>query len=216
VDYLRTRRLVIKCVRGNRLLPWIEQTTDVPSVLAIRHPCAVVSSQIRFGGGWGTDFQRRIESGDFRTILDRGQWPHVPPEVLDDLGLTGLPPRIDTVEKFLAFEWALDLLIPQQHPSPQRHHAVYEQFVDDGPAEVDRLFDHLDRPAPDAAYQHLHVPSVTTQSKSNVARGDDPLTTWRRHLTPQQVVDVLQVVRDAGVEWYDKALRPQVDPSLNV
>lgn len=41
------KRLVVKFVRGNLLLEWFtKNVTVLPSVLVIRHPCAIIASQI--------------------------------------------------------------------------------------------------------------------------------------------------------------------------
>ena len=41
--------MIIKFVRANRLLPWLCRTFEVRSpVLLVRHPCAVISSQLKF------------------------------------------------------------------------------------------------------------------------------------------------------------------------
>ena len=46
----RAERLLFKFVRANRLLPWLCRAFSVPTpVLLVRHPCAVVASQMRFG-----------------------------------------------------------------------------------------------------------------------------------------------------------------------
>lgn len=47
MQLLLSKRLVIKSVRANRLLPWIDQHYQLRGiVLIIRHPCAVVASQM--------------------------------------------------------------------------------------------------------------------------------------------------------------------------
>ncbi len=63
LERILSDKLVIKFVRGNRLLPWISASfPDVKKILLIRHPCAVINSQMRTGftgynpcEAWGKD-----------------------------------------------------------------------------------------------------------------------------------------------------------------
>lgn len=215
---LQARRFLIKCVRGNRLLPWIEQNFDVHSILLLRHPCAVVASQLKFQGGWDNDLRRRFEAGAIhdrlRQGLHEGTYPYLPVDLLRTLDerVGGLVGRLQTFEHFLAFKWVGDTLIPLRHPSRRRYILTYEQFVQDGENQLRKLFSHIGETAvPDDAFDRLHVPSATTQPHSNVAKGKDPLTTWRRHLTSDQIDDILHFVHDAGIDFYDDELTPHAD-----
>jgi len=212
-DLLKGGRFFVKAVRANRLLPWVESHSSLSTVLLIRHPCAVVASQLKFEGGWEDELRKQVESGEVAEKMLNGQHPYLPTDLLKKLDerLGGLDSRIQTLHQFLAFKWIGDVLIPLQHPSKNRHVATYEQFVVDGHNEIDRLFAHVDETASEAVYQRLDVPSATTQSYSNVSSGEDPLTTWRRTLSEKHVDQILSMVHDAGISFYDDGLMPDID-----
>ena len=42
---------VIKMIRANLMLPWIASHYEVPILLVVRHPCAVIASRLKIGGG---------------------------------------------------------------------------------------------------------------------------------------------------------------------
>lgn len=73
------REPLIKCIRANLMLPWIVRHLDSRVVLIVRHPGAVVESELR--SGWKanyvleryrTDEQlQEITSGRYRSLLDR-------------------------------------------------------------------------------------------------------------------------------------------------
>lgn len=47
---LKKCKLIVKCVRANRMLAWITNQFPIQgAILLIRHPCAVVSSQVAMG-----------------------------------------------------------------------------------------------------------------------------------------------------------------------
>jgi len=50
-DLVRVRAYVAKFVTANMLLPWMVETFGVQAVFMIRHPCAVVASQMAYGNG---------------------------------------------------------------------------------------------------------------------------------------------------------------------
>ena len=42
---------VIKMIRANLMLSWIASHYEVPILLVVRHPCAVIASRLKIGGG---------------------------------------------------------------------------------------------------------------------------------------------------------------------
>ena len=78
VDGFR-REPLIKCIRANLMLPWIARRLDSRIVLIVRHPGAVVESELR--SGWNASFAlERFRADDrlheitgdrYRSLLDR-------------------------------------------------------------------------------------------------------------------------------------------------
>lgn len=75
-EIMRCKYHIIKFTRANRLLRWMAEKFPIkPPILIIRHPCAVVSSQILHGGWknyklkWGYDSR-------FRSIIGALLLPH--------------------------------------------------------------------------------------------------------------------------------------------
>lgn len=185
---------LVKFVNANMMLPWITDTFPVSAVLLIRHPCAVVASQI-----------------------EQGAWDHVtkenmtvPEELFDDYPhLATVFDKIETHEEVLAFEWALQTCVPLRAAPPQPWCLVtYEDLVVDGPSTVAAIFDYLDRPVPDAAAEQLHVPSATSSDHLEEKDGTDRLNTWRERLSPEQADQILTVAHEVGISCYNETLRP--------
>ena len=191
------RGYTVKFVNANMMLGWMLRRFPVRAVLMVRHPCAVVASQLAHGGWKGlTKDVLTIPAG----LLD--DYPHLR-DVFED---------IERPEEVLAFEWSVATLVPLRHPAPHPWLlTTYEWLVEDGHNEVDRLFGHLGEPVPAAAYDHLRKASATVSDESNLAVGRDVLTGWRHRLSPSQVDNVVRVAHDAGVTVYDRAARPHLD-----
>jgi hypothetical protein len=159
---------IVKFVRANRLLFWLANRfpTRVP-ILIIRHPCAVVSSQ-----------------------MHRPAWK-------------------DRSHIELAEIWCQDYLAPLSSPLPHPWLLVsYERLLRNSRQEMKRIFAVLNLEMPAAVLQRLHKPSTTTRSDSPVMLGKDPVRHWQRHLTSQQVADILQVADDYGITFYNRDPMP--------
>jgi hypothetical protein len=199
-DLLAPSGLVVKFVNANMLLHRIAATFGVQVVLQIRHPCAVVASQLHHGG-WdevtkdNPDLPRELEP----IFADYPHWSRI-------------WSKIETQEEVLAFLWAISTAIPLQHFDASSWHLLpYEHLVAEGRTAIDTLFSFLGESTPSAAYEHLNTPSMTASEDSSVVKRESPLKTWHRRLTDEQVDRILQVVDRIGVDVYDRSLMPNAD-----
>jgi hypothetical protein len=194
---LTVRAYVAKFVTANMLLPWLVDTSGVRAVYMIRHPCAVVASQLRHGA-WD-----EVEKSFCRHPSLFTAYPHLG-EVFDD---------IEHHEEVLAFNWAVQNFVPLSVSPPRPWvTTTYETLVEEGMDEATRIFEALGEEVPDKASSTFSEPSVTTNSESNVAQNKNPLVGWRNELQPQQIDRIFSVAQRAGISFYTEALRPAVPP----
>jgi hypothetical protein len=190
---LRLRSYVVKFVTANMMLPWLCETFDLRAVFMVRHPCAVVSSQLVHGAWDGV-------SKSFchhEALFD--DYPHLGP-IYDGLA---------SLEETLAFNWAIQNVVPLAAPPPQPWlTTTYERLAEDGPREMARVLHGLGETPTDATQALLHTPSATTVARSNVKRGGSLLTGWRDRLTSRQVDRILRVTHAVGIVGYTDDLRP--------
>jgi hypothetical protein len=103
----------------------------------------------------------------------------------------------------------METFAPLSLPKPWPFHLVsFERLVRDGEAELARLFGRWDLEMPDAARRKLRVPSQTTKRSSSVAGNADPLSAWRRSLSPEQIAKILRVVNAFGLAAYSEEPEP--------
>jgi len=194
----RARILMFKCTNANLMLHHLDDIVPSEVVVLLRHPCAVVSSQ-----------------------LAHGKWRDVTkdnPDVVEDVGrVIQDHPRwrstwaaCTTQEEVLAFIWGMRTALPLTRSKRSRWCVItYEGLVEQPDVEVDRLFEDLDHSPPKEIWNRIATPSTMTQSESNVATGKNPLETWTRRLSQGQVEQILDVVHDMGIHAYTEKLRPQ-------
>ena len=190
---------LIKFCRANRLLMWMIRRFEIKnSILLIRHPCAVVASQL-FHRGWNHVLEDKtaehpIVSSDY---LQQHGWIH------------SIVKEARTPEEKLAVTWCLDYYIPLAQLRPHPWLLVsYERLVTDGHIEMQRIFDMIGCDPPDNLTRHLARPSKTTMQDSNVYQHTNPLATWKRRLSKDQQERILTIVSEFGLDFYTDSLEP--------
>jgi hypothetical protein len=183
--------MIIKFVRSNRLLPWICRTFKVRSpILLIRHPCAVIASQLK--------------SSDWRTA---GR-PDVTPYLADCPFFQSVLSKTEGVEENLAAGWALDQLpaLMQQPPHPWTI-ITYEELVLRPKSALTRIFNAWELDVDmDAAVARLRKPSSVVY-KSGISGIDG----WKKQLNDKQVSRILSTIRNFGLGFYTHNVEPDYD-----
>lgn len=133
---LLRRGFIVKFVEANMLLGWLTQNFNLRTVALIRHPCATIASQLRFG------FQGRRFSLPATLLRD---YPH----------LESIYAELYHPEEVLAFYWAIKYYVPFQQSATGQSSwllTTYERLVRNGEQEIERIFDYLGEPVPLSAY----------------------------------------------------------------
>lgn len=180
----RSTTMIVKFVRANRILPWICRTFDVPPpIFLVRHPCAVVASQMNCA--WmGTER------------------PSAPPFLDDYPVFRSALSRTAGVEENLAARWALDQLPVLLHKGPRPWLVVtYEDLVLHPTPTLARIFKMWGMDVDiDKAMRGLEKPSRV------VGRlGVSGTNGWQEQLTQEQISRILGVVNAFGLTFYGEA-----------
>jgi hypothetical protein len=192
-EILRSERWIVKSVRANRLLRWMTEKFPIRTpILLIRHPCAVVSSQMRHPS-W---HPRTALSVDSRFLAD---YP----------GVSDIAADITTWEEVLAANWCMDYFAPLSTPKPHPWiFVIYERLVRQGEEEIQRIFNALELEIPKSALKGLKVPSKSVREDSFILIGEDPLAAWTKRLSKEQVKRILHLVSAFGLDFYGEGLEP--------
>jgi len=185
------RRWIVKFVDANLMLGWLATRFPIRApVLVLRHPCAVVGSQLR--RGWQLDHAPRLAAFFERFPQFR--------EYVESLK--------DPLE-WSAAHWCMHTYAPLALPQPWPFLlTTYEQATRDPGVEFSRLLTSWNLPMPADLIERTQRPSGTTDLGSGLRQGDDSGAGWRRSLTPEQIKKVLLVVREFGLDFYDENAQP--------
>jgi hypothetical protein len=182
VEHIFPKKRVIKEVRANLLLEWLDRKFEpVPKVLIIRHPCAVVLSRMKLG--WWTD-------QDIAPFLSQPKL--IEDHLADKIGL--IQSAKTDVEKH-AIIWCICNRVPLHSNSYHNMMVIfYEDLCLQPEIEIPRLFQFIQVEHKPTIFQTLFNPSTTTRRSSAIMTGRDRVTGWRSELSSEQIKTILRMV----------------------
>lgn len=154
------RRRIVKDVRANLMLGWLcENFPEMPMVLILRHPCAVVESQMALG--WRDILDETLEQRDL--VKD-----HLEPLLDEALAVR------DPFDRRV-FLWCVENYVPLRQLAPNRIHVVfYENLLTDPATEQRRLFGRLG-----LDFDEATVPGTKPPSPVSRKGGSRSVDGWR-------------------------------------
>jgi hypothetical protein len=181
---LAAKRMVIKFVRANRILPWLCQNFALhPPVLLLRHPCAVVASQLNYDYAWNN--------------IER---PEVPEYIQDYPKFVEIIENANSELEYLTIMWVLDQLPVLLSSAPNPWLIVtYEELILRPEETINLIADkwqvNIDM---EKALLKLKKPSMVVSTS-----GISGINGWQRKLTKEQISTILSIVHAFGLFFYD-------------
>jgi len=200
IDHLRPKGRVVKAVRANLLLGWLRRNfPEVPQVLIVRHPCAVVSSWLQLG--WTAE-------RDIEAFLEQ---PNLVGDVFGDK--IAIVQQLRTEEERIAFVWCLNHLVPILQSNDEKPQSVfYELLITQPEIELPKLFHYIGWRSHGRVYDNLHVPSFTSKKTGEMTDGHEKLHQWQYRLSSGQVDRILSIVDAFGLAYlYGDSYSPSVE-----
>lgn len=187
------RRWIVKFVDANLMLGWLGTRFPIrPPVLVLRHPCAVVGSQLR--RGWKLDHTPRLAAFFAR-------YPQFAQYVA----------ALEHPVEWSAAHWCIHTFVPLKLPKPWPFLLTsYEQATTNPETEFARLFAAWKLPMPPDLIERTRRPSGTTDLGSRLRHGGNAESGWRNTLTVEEIDRVLAVVRQFGLDFYSAKSQPDV------
>ena len=196
LSLLRNQRLLIKFVRGNGVVRYLRRRFAIPTPLVIlRHPCAVVASQLRMG-----------------------QWedhPHIDPELIKRKPeLTDIIDHKAPLAERLAMTWVGDVLAAKENATDV-HIVYYEDLVLKGAEALRPAFESWGwEEVPASLHEIMGQPSSTTHEWANFDSMEGKLGRWRNELDTETIDRILNVTHCMGLYDYTNNLLPRDDKYL--
>ena len=180
---------IIKEVRINLALKWMHDNfPEVPLLLLLRHPCAVVASRMELNWATDTDIQPFLSQPDLVT-------DHLAPFM--DLIQTA-----KTDEEKHAIIWSISNLVPLKQFDPNEIKIVYyENLCTQPEIELPAIFAAIGQTYINMKNNIVNRPSQTTRVTSAVVDGTDRISSWRKKLSAAQTESILRIVDAFGLGY---------------
>lgn len=194
---LKTTMWVIKCIRANRLLPWLVENFNFTykPVLIIRHPCEVVYSQMKHPS--------------FRPIE---YIPHYDVELVEKHfpKFRSLLKNIHTEEEIRALRWGLDNFIPFHYWQPEKWLTLsYEELVLDSYTVLKRVYSEWGLEPPLDSFSQVKKKSLAAREWSQFdSKGKKKLGVYKEFFTKEQISSILDIAREIGFVEFSGNIEP--------
>ncbi|MCP4267548.1 MAG: hypothetical protein GY777_18615 [Candidatus Brocadiaceae bacterium] len=186
---------VIKLIKGNLMLGWLQKQFDVNIVYLIRHPCAVVSSQKRMG--WNVSLNRFMEQAN---LIEAYLAPHL------DVIKTA-----ETDTQKLAILWCIENVVVFRQLEQLKLHAsayLYEDIVCEPERQLKHILSNLDLP--------LHkADKFLSKMKKRMPPKKETLGKWKSSLSNYEIGYILDAVNSFGINLYGDNILP-INPDQNI
>jgi hypothetical protein len=191
------RRRLIKDIRANLLLGWLRANfPNMPIILLLRHPCAVVSSRLALG--WGENLAETMAQ---RELVE----DHLRPFEAE------IRAARDAFERHL-YLWCIDNYVPLAQFAPgEIHLAFYERFVRAPREETSRLFAFLGEKVDDERLERA-LARRSPLSRAEAASEGRRLDAWRRSVTDARRRRAVEILGLFGLDHvYGEGTMPDPD-----
>lgn len=191
----RRNGALVKCIRANLMLDWIHATFAARILVLMRHPGAVVESQLRFAEHW--DPYHLLEKYKSDADLINGPLRGHSALLHDDLSR---PQALTAI-------WCIENLVPSAQAAANGYAIVfYEKLLERPDVEWQRIAQALGLPAV-PELKDRDKPSqqaaVTLESKGPASAGyAQACGSWRERLSGEQLVQIQSMLERFGVDFY--------------
>lgn len=185
----RRRDPLVKCIRANLMLDWLSRQFDCRIVLVVRHPGAVIESEMR--GSWKAEFTLDRYRGDTRLH-----------EITSDRYRALLERPLTPIEA-LATRWVIEnQWVIEQAAANGVTIVCYERLMSSPDEEWQRICRALQlpsAPAP-AVLARPSQQSAPNRSAATVEASEEPR--WLRVLSREQVESIQGILDQARFDLY--------------
>ncbi|ATU08087.1 sulfotransferase [Methanohalophilus portucalensis] len=183
---LKKGKLIIKCVEGNGIVGYLHNKYNIPKpVIIIRHPCAVIASQMRMG-----------------TWDDH---PHIDPKLLQVYPKIGeLMNNANSLKEKLAITWAGDVLAAKLFQNDVQV-VYYEDLVLNGNIVLKEIFAEWGvEDVPEPCIKKLESMSKSSRYWSENNSGMAKLKSWTNYLSENDIKNIFKIIKFLDIKDYEE------------
>lgn len=209
INRVFSNKLIVKSVRITRLLPWVEKKFELKKIFfIIRHPCAVVASQLKTGyvGYHNENPPYNNRPPTLKEIINEAtEINFIKQSIIEKLK------KINTQEEILATTWCLDSIVPLNQKSKRWDTLIYEKLVTKGESELESILEKIgEKKSLRSALDQMKIPSLLTQNdaKDLIKNSNLQLSKWKKTLSDKQIERIIKIVNIFDLNFYTEDIEP--------
>ncbi len=182
---------IMKIIRGNLMLGWLESRFGCKIIFIVRHPCAVVESWKRMGWTWKSKDLERVLS--YRELMDDYLYKYM--DVIDSARTT--------LQKY-AVLWSIENKVPLEQLSKGELSALlikYEDMILYPEKEFKRIKEFLNlKKVPNI--KKLQKRSRSADKNTFTPSPEDLIYKWKKRLTEKEIEEIMDIVKRFEIDIY--------------
>ena len=191
-------KLIVKICRGSMLLPWLIHNFDFERkpIYMIRHPFAVISSQLRHGSWDNLPNTFTISQVRYNEVFEEHN------EFLKS---------IHSPEEILLCTWCITngYILNCAGNNIDWISLTYEDLLLNPEQQIKRIYRAWGCEIPDGILTRISQPSQTADTSSPVGDGEEQLRYWKSYFSRNQIVKLRKVLDYFKIDLYDDAVLPK-------
>lgn len=191
---LKANTFIYKFCLGHLLLPWVAENFNVSSIFLVRHPGAVIASQLKHGS-----WKHIKNSTEYKFVLPKFRNSEYFDQYKDILEAVKKP------EENLAAMWAISTLhvIKHKNNNIKWKTISYENLFLQPEKILAELFQYIGLDFSPEALRNVSTPSKTTISSSiRDLQSNKQVSKWRNYLSQQQQENIKNILNQFNVDYY--------------
>lgn len=192
------RKRLIKDIRANLFLKWIRcNFPEIPIILLLRHPCAVVNSKLKLG--WDTHLNDLLKQPDLMNDI---------PDSMKE----AMTNAEDPFDKHLVM-WCVENYIPlKQFKNGEILIVFYENICENPQKQANRVMSFIkEDQLPLEAFDRFSQPSSHCRKDSAIITGGNLLDAWKNNIPPEKIKRAVEILSIFGLDHiYGEEIRPRL------
>jgi len=208
------KKIIVKTIRLNRMLPWIVKRFQLRcNIYMIRHPCSVIASQLKtniYGYQQDQPPYKSIFPTAKRVLNEASNIKEIDDDILNKIK------KIETKEEILAVAWCLDNYVPLNSPKPHKWITLTYEKAFTSPDEIYHVFNETNEPISEKTINKINVPSMLTKKEDTalIKKPEKQLSKWKQQLSKKQIERILKIVSYFNLSFYNENIEPDYDHEL--
>lgn len=204
-DIFLNKYWVIKFVRANGVVQWLMKNfqISVPLVI-IRHPCAVISSQI--------ERRSKHKTSSEKYVLNLIKYK-IPSHAIEFLkyypDFNGIFDEIDSWEEYLAILWSMDNFHLFNKEKKEIIILPYEKLYLETKKTIYKLFEYYNLELNEKLLTEFQKPSSTVTDLTEVKKKNkNPLNKWKDIISEPKIIKIFEITKKFGLNFYSNKEEP--------